>query len=173
MKKNIRILAMVTVLAFVMIAGWLTYIQIYRGEELLTHPRNRRLQLAEEGIKRGGIFDRKGRVLAKSEAPGRPRQYPYGPVTAPVLGYVSPVFGRAGIEQGFNKELLGFYQVKWNRIFGGPSKPRTDRGYDLYLTLDAEIQKLAYGLLGNRRGGGGGPGTGYRPAAGGGQPAVI
>jgi peptidoglycan glycosyltransferase len=152
MKKNIRMLAIVTVLAFVMIAGWLTYIQVYRGEELLTHPRNRRLQLVEEGIKRGGIFDRKGRVLAKSEAPGRPRKYPYGPVTAPVLGYVSPVYGRAGIEQSFNKELLGFYEARWNRIFGGPSKPRTERGHDLYLTLDAGLQQLAYRLLGDRRG---------------------
>lgn len=152
MKKNIRVLAMLTVAAFVMIAGWLTYIQVYRGEELLTHPRNRRMQLVELGIRRGGIFDRAGRVLAASDAPDRPRRYPYGPVTAPVLGYVSPVYGRAGLEQSFNKELLGFYEARWNRVFGGPSKPRTKRGHDLYLTLDAGLQELAYRLLGDRRG---------------------
>lgn len=152
MKKNIRVLATMTVMAFIIVAGWLTYIQVYRGEELLTHSRNRRLQLVEAGIRRGGIFDRTGRALAETVAPGGPRIYPYGPATAPVLGYVSPVYGRTGLEQSRNRELLGFYETRWSRIFGGPAKPRTDRGYDLYLTLDAGLQELAYRLLGDRRG---------------------
>ncbi|TLN18731.1 hypothetical protein FDZ74_06820, partial [bacterium] len=152
MKKNIRLLATVVVLAFIVIAGWLTYISIYKGEEFQTHPRNRRLQLIEAGIRRGGIYDRTGRVLARSEAPAKPRDYPYGPVTSPVLGYVSPVYGRAGLEQSYNRELLGLYEARWNRIFGGPAKPGTDRGHDLYLTLDAGLQQLAYRLLGDRRG---------------------
>lgn len=152
MKKNIRVLAAMIVTSFVIVAGWLTYIQVYQGEKLSLHPRNRRVQLMEAGIKRGSIFDRSGRVLAETKTPGGPRVYPYGPVTAPVLGYVSRVYGRAGVEQSRNSELLGLYETRWGRIFGGPAKPRTDRGYDLYLTLDAEITELAYRLLGDRRG---------------------
>lgn len=152
MNKHIRVLATVIVLAFIVVAGWLTYIQVYRGEELLTHPRNRRLQLVEAAIRRGGIFDRAGRVLATTPGPGQPRRYPLGPVTAPVLGYVSPVYGKTGLELNMDKELLGLYENRWNRIFGGPQKPLMDRGRDIYLTLDAELQQLAYRLLGDRRG---------------------
>ncbi len=152
MKKNIKLLATGIVIAFLIVAGWLTYIQVYMGEELLTHPRNRRLQLVEAGIQRGGIFDRDGLALAKTAAPGRPRFYPLGPMTAPVLGYVSSVYGKTGLEQSRDKELLGLAETRWNRIFGGPQKPRVNRGLDLHLTLDAELQQLAYRLLGDRRG---------------------
>lgn len=152
MKKNIRVLATLIVTAFIIVTGWLTYIQLYQGEKLLTHPRNRRQQLVEAGIQRGSIFDRSGRVLAETKIPGGPRIYTYGPVTAPVLGYVSRIYGRAGLEQSRNSELLGFYETRWNRIFGGPAKPRTNRGYDLYLTLDAGLTEVAYRLLGDRRG---------------------
>lgn len=160
---------------FAALVGQITYWQFARSEDLAGHPRNRRVWEAIDAIKRGRIFDRKEQELALSEPlerpesldsswprrPSRPanepvryrRRYPYGSLWAHVVGYTSRIYGQAGLEAAFNRELLALDElrsplIQWrNRLLG-----REEVGYDLLLTVDTELQKAAATALGARRG---------------------
>ena len=109
-------------------------------------------------IQRGRIFDHRGEVLAYSkEILGEVyRLYPGGPAFAHVVGYSHPWFGAAGIESVATVLLNGGAPAGvsgWGnlgrRLLTQDKRPR---GQDLTLTLDAELQKMAYRMLEGRRG---------------------
>ncbi|MEO0083340.1 MAG: penicillin-binding protein 2 [candidate division WOR-3 bacterium] len=100
------------------------------------------------------------------------RFYPYGPATAHLIGYLSAVtkeelkndsfykpwhfVGRAGIEGQYEKYLRGNEGIRYTEIdiLGrelGPLKEKREEppvaGYDIYLSIDAELQNLAYELI--------------------------
>jgi cell division protein FtsI/penicillin-binding protein 2/cell division protein FtsW (lipid II flippase)/DNA uptake protein ComE-like DNA-binding protein len=136
---------------------------------------NPRLIAIERAVRRGSIYDRKGRVLATSrldeisrevgddEARARRlfrkgRYYPRGPYFAHLLGYLDPnIGGPTGLEKEFNADLRGFkthselltdYRAK--DLPGWLDwltgrRPRT--GKDLVLTLDADMQENAFRIL--------------------------
>src|SRR6185369_14021413 len=93
-------------LGFLVMALATGYWVIVRGDELLARGDNPRRALVERRVPRGTIYDRNGQVLADSA--GQPgdwsRHYPY-PALAPVLGYVSPLVGSAGIEAALDPTL--------------------------------------------------------------------
>jgi cell division protein FtsI/penicillin-binding protein 2 len=126
------------------------------------------------GAKRGNIYDRKGRQLAGS-APGRmalsldmlgveggegqtvlQRLYPMGDLAGPVIGYVGrDGYGLGGIEFAFDSYLRG--EDGWEmmhrdgkqrtyRRIGLPGKEPRD-GSDVYLTIDANLQKIVQAVL--------------------------
>lgn len=162
--------------AFAALLGQITYWQFGRSEDLAGHPRNRRVWEALDAIKRGRIFDRQEQALAFSVAPEREeppasgqrlrrpapaasrvvsyrRKYPYGPLWAQVVGYTSRIYGQAGLEAAFNRELLALEAVRspliqWRNRFLG----REEVGYDLLLTVDTNLQRTALTALGARRG---------------------
>lgn len=80
------------------------------------------------------------------------RSYPNQPLGY-VAGYYSPLlYGSTQLESAFDEELMG-------REGGNPFNEwlddvlhRTRHGYDLTLTLDSEIQRVGYELLGDRDG---------------------
>lgn len=106
---------------------------------------------------------------------GLMRHYPYGASTAPVVGYVSLVnaqdealtstnpfldiagyrIGRTGIEQAFEETLRGTPGLERKEVnaFGRSVRVLEKRspvaGEDLFLTLDAELQKYALSVLGD------------------------
>lgn len=154
MNKNVRKLGYFFILIFVAQLIFLGYINFYLGPVLATNPYNRRLAAEEAGIRRGAIYDRNGIVLARDveENGKRKRSYPLGQSTSQLLGFVSEQYGRTGLESQFDTYLLalddaGSVDKLINRIFNRPSY-----GYNVYLTLDANLQKKAVTLLGNRRG---------------------
>lgn len=129
---------------------------------------NPRLLVLAGSIERGSIYDRKGRVLATSrEAELRPyfsdpnvarrmaathaRYYPFGAATANLVGYLDPgVGGPEGFERAYNNELRGFARFTdllddYRRRNSFGYRPR--RGLDLHLTIDAELQRDAQGIL--------------------------
>ncbi|MDN5326791.1 MAG: penicillin-binding protein [Moorella sp. (in: firmicutes)] len=154
MKGEIRRLAMVTGAIFLALVLYLTYIQAVAGERLYLNPLNPRLALVEQQTERGTIYDRAGRVLARTVATGGQfqREYPYGGATAQVVGYVSGRFGSSGLEASRDGELLGL--LGWQRFLneGLRLAGRQARGNDLTLTLDADLQRRATDLLAGRRG---------------------
>ncbi|EIC21927.1 peptidoglycan D,D-transpeptidase FtsI family protein [Thiorhodovibrio frisius] len=108
-------------------------------------------------IARGRIADRRGRVLADSdEAEGRVRRvYPYGPVFAHVIGYQDPTFGATGLEGSANAHLNGSTPADlraWRDLGQQVITQREPRGQDLVLTLDADLQRLAFAALDGRAG---------------------
>lgn len=154
MKRGVRHLALATGIFFTVLILYVTYIQAVAGERLYLNPLNPRLQAVEKETIRGTIYDRDGRVLARTvEIAGRlQRQYPFGPAAAQVVGYVSSRFGSSGLEAVRDGDLLGL--TGWQRLsnMGRRLAGQVARGNNLYLTLDVELQKLATSLLAGRRG---------------------
>ncbi|MGB5833789.1 MAG: penicillin-binding transpeptidase domain-containing protein [Thiohalocapsa sp.] len=113
-------------------------------------------------IERGRILDHRGRVLAESREVGVPgstevqRYYAYGPGFAHVVGYAHPRFGTSGMEAAGNVSLNGGTPENWlewgelgRQLVTGEKRAK---GRDLTLTLDADLQALAYQRLGGRPG---------------------
>ena len=119
--------------------------------EVLANPRRQGTELA---VRRGRVFDANGTVLADTvrEGDAWARVYPE-PESAPLVGYYSPLrYGTAGLESAFDDELAGRAGGnavgRWvNELLNRPQE-----GLDLHLTLDAELQREAVGLLEGRPG---------------------
>jgi cell division protein FtsI (penicillin-binding protein 3) len=143
-------------------------VQVLRSSEYSARSRLQSQQRCMMPASRGGIYDRYGRVLAASprneySLAGNPaadkflkRVYPLGEASGPLLGYIGKDgYGLGGVEFSFDRYLRG--EDGWtivqkdgrNRRYhkmGLPHKgPRT--GDSVYLTIDAEIQKIVYGVL--------------------------
>ena len=112
--------------------------------------------LTEEALstRRGAIYDRDGTVLAWTTFQGgvARRVYPE-PATAEITGYFSPLlYGASGLEASWDDELAG-------RAGGNPLIQSLEalrglpaRGFDLRLTLAADLQRQAHAALGDRPG---------------------
>ena len=104
---------------------------------------NPRLLLLASRVEKGRFLDRTGRVLAETR--NNKRVYPYGAVTAHLLGYADPAIGGpVGLEKQFANKLRGFDNTRdlvgyWRRKdLPGFSLPK---GQDVTLSIDAELQK--------------------------------
>jgi peptidoglycan glycosyltransferase len=106
------------------------------------NPRN-----SDLAVNRGAIVAADGTPLALSRD-GR-RRYPQGALTAHVVGYASPRFGTAGLEDAFDRVLAppraqpGPLAEVWSLLTAPPGP----RGADLVTTIDLPVQRaLAAGL---------------------------
>lgn len=143
-------------LLFFSIIGYLTYIQIFKAEELATHPYNKRQTAREERTIRGTIYDRNGTVLAETKTNDEDtmeRVYPYNQLYSHLIGYSSKQYGKAGIESYFNRQLLALNNNDnpMARIKQSITGEKI-RGNDLLLTIDHELQKKAESLLRGKTG---------------------
>ncbi len=153
MIRPILRLGLALALAFGGVALMAGYWAVVRQADLLERADNPRRLLLERRFPRGTIYDRAGAVLAESRgAPGDyTRYYPY-PALAPVLGYVSPQYGTAGVEAAADEALHGDENGEaWTRWWRDAlGLPRTGRA--VQLTLDLNLQQLADAALGDRAG---------------------
>lgn len=153
MSNNIQRIAIAFFLAFLLLIIYLSYIVMYQGETLATHPKNSRIWKIEEETIRGGIFDRNGETLAKTVVGQKlQRIYPHKESMVHLVGYASPLFGKTGLEDRYDNYLLGLtgwqkYLNYYFRLAG-----QRARGYDLHLTIDWKLQEEAYRLLQGRKG---------------------
>jgi peptidoglycan glycosyltransferase len=151
-----RVLNLALALAFATVAAMSGYWVIVRGAELTGRPDNARRALLETRFVRGEIFDRNGDALAESmpapeAADGYVRRYPYAPL-GPVLGYVSPLYGRAGVEAAQDAVLHGdrdetSAMALRRTVLGDLPTPGAIR-----LTLDLDVQRRADEALGVQAG---------------------
>ena len=142
-------------LGFVGLVVMMAYWQVYSREALANNPENGfQTQRAIESP-RGLILAGDGEtVLARSErrqgisGPVYERVYPEGEPFTGVVGYWSTRYGASGIEISNNTDLSSVagdpetLDELINRATGGPQ-----RGNDVVLTLDPDLQRLAYQSL--------------------------
>ena len=145
----LQVAAVLLILLFVL-AVYIIYLQSIAADDLAHHPLNQRSAQAEAAIQRGTLLDAKGRVLAQSFAPGQ-RSYPMGAAMAPVTGYVGERIGSAGMEAQANQDLLGRTE-SLTRLGPIAQLFEADRGNDVKLTIDADVQQAAYDAFDGRRG---------------------
>lgn len=154
MKNNILKLGYLLLGLFLVLFGYLAFLQVWKGPALASNPYNHRFLEQEARIKRGTIFDHKGIVLARTEmSSGREKRiYPEGASTVHVVGYISERYGRTGLESAYDRQLLGMEGPDRLRNLISGLLGKEQVGGDLVLSIDAELQEMALDLLGNRRG---------------------
>lgn len=138
------------VAGFVALVGVLAYWQVYAKESLATDPANSLQSRRVQQVPRGSILAGDGKTeLAQSVWDGKTykRVYPEGAAFSHVVGYWSAKYGASGIEVGQNNNLSGGGEPETvdeliNQAKGGPQA-----GDDVELTLDPELQRLAYNQL--------------------------
>jgi penicillin-binding protein A len=141
----------VFVAGFVALVGMLAYWQVYARESLANNPDNGLQTQRAISAPRGLILAGDGEtVLARSvgheseNGTVYDRVYPQGAPFSNVVGYWSTKYGATGIEIGENSELSGTAEPATldeliNQISGGPQP-----GNNVVLTLDPELQRVAY-----------------------------
>ena len=140
------------VAGFVGLVLMLAYWQVYSREALANNPENGFQTQRSISSPRGLILGGDGEtVLAKSvkrptpRGPVYDRVYPLGEPFSNVVGYWSTRYGATGIEIGNNSDLSAIagepetLDDLINRATGGPQP-----GNNVVLTIDPELQELAY-----------------------------
>lgn len=152
-RESIRRLgALFIVLAAALVVN-LSWLQVFGKGSLEENPANTRRIMREYGIARGRVLTSDGLVVAESVKAEGPieykRSYPGGRPFSHLLGYDSPQFGRTGLEAYYNDYLLG---RKPPRGWVEEMTSDLERGNDLVITIDSEIQAAAAQALGQRKG---------------------
>jgi penicillin-binding protein A len=144
----------VVLLMFALLAAFTSRWTIFDASALKANSLNVRPGLEQRYIPRGSILaDDQRTVLAESvrQKDGiYVRQYPFGPLLAPALGYYDPIHGRAGLES-FRSAVLTGSPAQQNSIIDQLEGKRTI-GDTVVTTLDPHAQQVAYDALAGRPG---------------------
>lgn len=143
-KRIIKVLILLS-LMYLSLIGYLTYMQIFQSEKLDENPYNQRIWDTENITKRGNIYDANGVLLAESV--DTVRIYPYKGMYSHIIGYNSRMYGRINLESSYNDLLLAKSEL--HDVLGTTG---SEYGHDITLTIDHDIQKLAYEELGDNKG---------------------
>ena len=151
MKNSMKRVFWILAILFILVLGTMFKLVACERQVIAANSYNSRLGYGNEDFKRGSIYDSDGNVMAESVKNGEvyDRVYPYGKAAAHITGYTGA--GAAGIEAVENFSLLGLdneISQRVNNIIKGAELT----GDDVYLTIDMDIQQLAYDLLGKSRG---------------------
>ncbi len=136
----------------------LTFVQVIQAPAYAANPANVRGIAQEARQDRGSILMRDGSVLAESVPQGQgqgryyKRVYPQNSLASNVVGYLSPRYGRAGMEAAANDVLTGkrVFRSFSDLIDQAAGTPVV--GNDVVLTLDPSVQRAAENALRGYRG---------------------
>jgi penicillin-binding protein A len=146
----LRRVAISVLVLFTLLIIDVNYIQVVRADKLRADPGNTRV-LAEEYNRARGSIVVDGTDVAKSirtnDRLAYLRQYPQGPIYAPVTGYYSLVYGNTGLERSENDVLSGADPRLFVRRLADLFTGRDPRGGDTVLTLDPTVQQTAMDAL--------------------------
>ncbi|WP_145942220.1 penicillin-binding transpeptidase domain-containing protein [Corynebacterium glyciniphilum] len=153
MNRSIRNVSVFTFVLVVILLVNLTWIQGFQTSRYAENSLNSRQYYEMKSIPRGQI-SAGGQVLAESEADEDgfyTRDYPTTPASyGAVLGYLSDRYGASGIEASQNSILDGtddslFATRAWDTLTG-----KERRGANVELTLQPNVQQVAYDELSSR-----------------------
>ncbi|WP_200173837.1 peptidoglycan D,D-transpeptidase FtsI family protein [Tomitella cavernea] len=151
-----RVAMLVMTMVVVLLAG-VTYLQVFKADELRADPRNQRVLVDEYSRQRGQI-SADGQVLAASVESGDRfkflRVYPANPhaptspeANAPVTGFYSLNYASSGLEKAEDQILSGSDdRLFGNRLFDLVSG-RNPRGGNVETTINPVLQQVAYDQL--------------------------
>ncbi|MFB7249569.1 peptidoglycan D,D-transpeptidase FtsI family protein [Microbacterium sp. NPDC056234] len=156
MTKELRRLSIIMLAMFLSLFIATSWIQVVEADALAQNSNNRRTLLDSYEIQRGSIIA-SGAPIAYStptdDTYAFQRVYTDAAMWAPVTGYFNPALQSAtGLERAMNAELSGtgagafFSEIE--RIVSG--QPQT--GFSVELSLDAEVQRVAYEALNGLQG---------------------
>ncbi len=137
---------------FLMMMVYFVYFQVFRSEDVINSPYNKRQDTFAEHVVRGEIQASDGKVLAQTvvgEDGSETRYYPYGAMFAHAVGYDGN--GKAGIESFANFNLLRSHAFFVEQIFNGIQGEKNP-GDNVVTTLDYDLQEAAYQALGGSNG---------------------
>ncbi|MPZ51489.1 MAG: penicillin-binding protein 2 [Acidimicrobiia bacterium] len=156
MNGPIRRVSLGIYLLFLVLLGSVTWIQVLSADTYRDHPRNVRTNLNQTFKERGLIVTSDGVVLARSVADEEDsrrftRTYPEGEVFANLTGYAS-LFGEStGAEAAFDGELRSRQDATFSDMIAA-LLGRDLRPHSVQLTVDANVQRVAYESLGSQHG---------------------
>ncbi|WP_138203480.1 peptidoglycan D,D-transpeptidase FtsI family protein [Haloimpatiens lingqiaonensis] len=152
--QNIKKVMIIFLLLFLGLVVYITYFEIFLGPKLVTRADNRRLWAKRNAILRGTIYDKNMKSLAESSKNGdkQTRKYLYNDLFVHALGYEDEKYGLTGMEKRYDKELMALDSIDIYSVFNFKSKEAEKKGYNLITSLDYNIQKKAYDLLGDNKG---------------------
>lgn len=156
--KNIKRVLIVFLMCFIGLCAYIGYFEIFKAPQLAASPYNKRLWAIRNEVLRGTIYDRNMRPLTKSTRINMESQkieYADGALFAHVLGYADIKYGITGLQFKFDKELMSTsIKDKILSMFSlNKNKDENEKiGNGLLTTLDYDIQKRAFDMLGNNRG---------------------
>jgi penicillin-binding protein A len=141
------------VLLFAVLIGFTSRWAVFGAKRLQENPRNARVVLEQQQIKRGVIRADDGEVLAGSVPLSEDRfgrRYPTGKLFGQPVGWDDVRVGRGGLEKYYNDQLTGATN-EFAGIVDSLTK-KTKVGDDLDTTLDPKAQKAAFDGLNGRKG---------------------
>ena len=148
LKERVRTVALILLFLFLGPVFNLSRFQVLDSDSLAQRPDNSRH--LEDLSLRGSLLDRAGGELAFTK--GGQRVHPLGPVTGPLLGYLTGRLGSAGLESSLERHTVGRPIPRtpaeaWLLVESG-----SRRGDDVVLTLDRGLQETAWSVLEGHRG---------------------
>lgn len=156
MTKELRRLSIVMLAMFLGLFAATSWIQVGAAGELSANPYNKRALYDSYEVQRGSIIA--GESVIATSVPSDDlyswnRSYQDAEMWAPVTGYINPVLGSStGLEQAMNTVLSGTDESQFlsrlDRIVTG----QPPRGSNVVLTLDPELQRVAFEALGDYEG---------------------
>ena len=153
MDRQIRRLAIVLMVLFVVLFAKLNDLQVVRADKLASAPGNTRSIIRDFSRARGAIQAADGAVVAQSvpvdDEFERLRQYPEGELFAHIAGYFSFTYGSEGVERTYNADLAGREIDLENLTDVLTDRTRTR---DVTLTISKGLQQVARDALGQRTG---------------------
>ena len=150
MNQAIRNSWIVALSMFVLILGSLTYVQFFAAKDLNADPNNNRTIYQNFGQNRGAILV-DGAPIAESvpsdDQFNYQRVYYQPELYSQLTGYFSLVSGTTQLEKVMNDQLTGnsnqqFFDRLVQLVSGNPIQ-----GASVELTIDSELQQLAYDLI--------------------------
>ncbi|MDO5619733.1 peptidoglycan D,D-transpeptidase FtsI family protein [Kocuria sp.] len=155
MNRAIRHVWLAAVAIFAVLLLALTSIMFFQQRSLAADPWNTRSLYQQFGKDRGPILAGGQEVARSVPTDGDyayQREYTDGEVYAPLTGYFSPIYGATGLENAMGEQLSGDSDSQFYDRVVATLSGNQPSGASVEMTVDPQLQELAYSLLNGRKG---------------------
>lgn len=155
MNRAIRHVWVAGVAMFAVLLLALTSIMFFQQRSLAANAWNTRTLYEQFGRDRGSILAGGDEVAYSVPTEGDyayQREYNNGEAYAPLTGYFSPVYGATGLENVMGEQLSGDSDSQFYDRVMATLSGNQPTGASVEMTVDPELQELAYSLLDGRKG---------------------
>ena len=155
MTKQLKRVSIVVLLMFIALFTSSSIIQVFQADNLSANATNSRTLYDSFSAQRGSILV-DGQEIAKSvpydDNFSYLRVYEEGRLYAPVTGYFTLNQGNTGVEGALNDYLSGTANEQFFDQISSIVSGQDPKGASVELTIDADVQKVAYDALGDHAG---------------------